>query len=68
MPKESLGARGCMEVNAGKWFSQHGDDLDNVDVAIRFDQIVMLVISEDWTLLRHHINCLGSGTIADATE
>ena len=47
MPEESLGARERMEVNAAKWFSQHGDDPDNVDVAIRFDQIAMLVISED---------------------
>lgn len=68
MPEESLGARERMEVNAAKWLGQHGDDPENVDVAIRFDSIVMLVIGEDRALLRHHINCLGSGTIAAATE
>lgn len=60
MPEESLGARERMEVNAAKWLGQHGDNLDNVDVAIRFDQIAMLVIGEGWALLRHRINCLGS--------
>ena len=68
MPEESLGARERMEINAAKWLGEHGDDPDNVDVAIRFDQIAMLVIGEDRALLRHHINCLGSGTIAAATE
>ena len=43
-------------------------DLENVDVAIRFDQIAMLVIGEDRVLLKYHINCLGPGTIAAATE
>ena len=68
MPEESLGAHERMEVNAAKWLGQHGDDPDNVDIAIRFDQIAMLVIGEDRAFLRHHINCLGSGTIAAATE
>lgn len=34
MPEKSLGARECMEVNAAKLLGQHGDDPDNVDVAI----------------------------------
>lgn len=68
IPEESLGASERMEVNAAKRLGQHGDDPDNVDVAIRFDQIAMLVIGEDRALLRHYINCLGSGTIAATTE
>lgn len=68
MPEESLGACEHTEVNAAKWLGQHGGDPDNVDVAIRFDSIAMQVISEDWAFLRHHINCLGFGTIAAAAE
>ena len=68
MPEESLGTRERMEINAAKWLGEHGDDLENVDVAIRFDQIAMLVIGEDRALLKYHINCLGPGTIAAATE
>ncbi len=68
MPGESLGVRERMEINAVKWFGEHGDDPDNVDVTICFDSIAMLVIGEDRALLRHHINCLGSGTIAATDE
>lgn len=57
-----------MEINAAKWPGQHGDDPENVEVTIRFDSIAMLVIGEDRALLRHHINCLGSGMVAAATE
>jgi hypothetical protein len=68
MPEESLGTRERMEINAAKWLGEHGDDLENVDVAIRFDQIAMLVIGEDRALLKYHIKCLKPGTIAAATE
>lgn len=68
MPEESLGVCERMEINAAKWLGEHGDDPDNVDVTTRFDSIAMLVIGEDRALLRHHINCLGSGTIAATTE
>lgn len=68
MPEESLRARERMEINAAKWLGEHGDDPDYVDVTIRFDSIAMPVIGEDRALLRHHINCLGSGTISATIE
>lgn len=69
MPTEAgEGARERREINAAKWLAEHGNDPDFVDVTIRFDDIAMLVVGEDRALLRHHINCFGSGLTASSTD
>lgn len=62
------GSRERREIDAAKWLAEHASDPELVDAPIRFDTISMLVVGEDRALLRHHINCLGSGTIASSTD
>lgn len=49
--------RGRLESLAAKWLASHQED-DLVDRRVRFDDISMLVVSENRALLRHHVNTL----------
>lgn len=60
LPDENID-RKRLETTAARWLAEHPDA--GADMTIRFDAISMLVIGEDRALLRHHINCLGSGEI-----
>lgn len=58
-PREGAGeeTRRRRERQAASWLSR----FDGADTSIRFDNIAVLVVSEDRALLRHHINCLSVG-------
>lgn len=47
--------RKSREVAAAAWLATHAVD---ADVAVRFDTIALMVISESKAFIRHHINCL----------
>lgn len=38
------------------WFAEHEDA---VDMAVRFDNIAMLVMGDSRAMIRHHLNALG---------
>jgi putative endonuclease len=68
MPTDSSeGSRERREIMAAKWLGANMADGDP-NVAIRFDEIALLVIDGSRALLRHHINCLGSGITAGSTD
>lgn len=57
------------EAAAAAWLSEHGGEAP-ADTPVRFDDIAMMVLSDDRALLRHHVNCLGAGcgVIADGSD
>lgn len=57
-PTEQCGAgvRERREMVALAWFAEHEDA---VDMAIRFDNIAMLVMGDSRAMIRHHLNALG---------
>lgn len=56
--EEPKASRASRESAAAQWLAANGDDLANV--AVRFDDIAMMVVSGSHGILRHHINALGS--------
>lgn len=50
-------SRDKREILAAKWLAENSD---RADMTIRFDAIAMMVVSEDRSLLRHHINQLST--------
>lgn len=52
----SAGVRERREMVALAWFAEHEDA---VDMAVRFDNIAMLVIGDSRAMIRHHLNALG---------
>lgn len=61
------GSRERREIAAAKWLGANMGD-DDPNVCIRFDDIALMVIADNRALLRHHINCLGSGITAGPTD
>lgn len=57
-PSERCGAgvRERREMVALAWFAEHEDA---VDMAVRFDNIAMLVMGGSRAMIRHHLNALG---------
>lgn len=55
---EPTATRSSRETAAAQWLAANGSYYSNV--AIRFDDIAMMVISGSRALLRHHINALAS--------
>lgn len=57
-PSERCGAdvRKRREMIALAWFAEHEDA---VDMAVRFDNIAMLVMGDSRAMIRHHLNALG---------
>lgn len=56
--EEPKASRTSRELAAAQWLAANGGDLANV--AVRFDDIAMVVVSDSRGILRHHINALGS--------
>lgn len=52
----SAGMRERREMIALAWFAEHEEA---VDMAIRFDNIAMLVMGDSRAMIRHHLNALG---------
>lgn len=44
------------ESAAAQWLAANGDDL--VDIAVRFDDIALMIVSGSRAILRHHVNAL----------
>ena len=56
-PEAHIG-RELREILAAKWLGEHGEEYR--DVAIRFDDVAMMVMDSNRALLRHHVNCFGT--------
>lgn len=52
----SAGVRERREMVALAWFAEHEEA---VDMAVRFDNIAMLVMGDSRAMMRHHLNALG---------
>lgn len=52
----SAGVRERWEMVALAWFAEHEDA---VDMAVRFDNIAMLVMGDSRAMIRHYLNALG---------
>ena len=46
------------ESAAAQWLAANGDDL--VDIAVRFDDIALMIVNGSRAILRHHVNALGT--------
>lgn len=46
------------ESAAAQWLATNGDDL--VDIAARFDDIALIIVSGSRAILRHQVNALGA--------
>lgn len=46
------------ESAAAQWLATNGDDL--FDIAVRFDDIALMIVSGSRAILRHHVNALGT--------
>ena len=55
---EPTATRSSRETAAAQWLAANGNDYSNV--AVRFDDIAMMVTSGSRALLLHHINALAS--------
>ena len=62
MPKEHIDAndRQRMEQVMAKYLSEH----DYVDMSVRWDNMSILVVSDDKALLRYHVNALGGDDVS----
>lgn len=58
---EEKDRRKLYESAAAEWLGRHQDAFGDDSLAIRFDEIAILVIGENRALLRHHINAFGIG-------
>ena len=47
--------RASREVAAAAWLATHDTE---VNVAVRFDTVSLLVLDESRAMIRHHVNCL----------
>ena len=56
--EEPEASRASRESAAAQWLAVNGKDLANV--AVRFDDIALMVVNGSRAILRHHINALAS--------
>lgn len=56
--EEPKASRASRESAAAQWLATNGEGLANV--AVRFDDIAMMVVNGSRAILRHHINSLAS--------
>ncbi len=56
--EEPKASRASRESAAAQWLAVNGEELANV--AVRFDNIALMVVNGSRAILRHHINALAS--------
>ena len=56
--EEPKASRASRESAAAQWLAVNGEELANV--AVRFDDIALMVVNGSRAILRHHINALAS--------